>query len=411
MTTSAPQHDIAVAGADPAPDCPRTEDYLPWQDEQLRVDPYPFYARALREAPVSIDWDGAYVLTKYEDLMNYGRLPSVVIEPEWAETGAWAILSDMALGRDEPDHTRLKRMTGKWLTPKKIKEWLKLTEEVTDELLDEIGEDGRVDGSDLAVEVAHRTICRVMQVPEDGAQELRREMRNAMFVLSSARDQSDRDQSVEAHKYMQGRVRQCIEYKRAHPSDGLLDDLLRLQDTGEMSEAEAFATAVFFYTVGHMDASYLMCSGLQLFTERPEIFDAFRSNPDVRDAIVTELVRYDAPEPVITRSTTEDLTIRGIHVPAGSRLRLMLGAANHDPDVYDNPDEFDYTRPPEQSRSMTFSFGTHTCQGKLLAQGEIRVLWERIAARYSRIELAGEPTLKNTDASRHYYTLPLRLVR
>ncbi|CQD23252.1 hypothetical protein BN970_05721 [Mycolicibacterium conceptionense] len=81
MTTSAPQHDIAVAGADPGPDCPRTEDYLPWQDEQLRVDPYPFYARALREAPVSIDWDGAYVLTKYEDLMHYGRLPSVVIEP------------------------------------------------------------------------------------------------------------------------------------------------------------------------------------------------------------------------------------------------------------------------------------------------------------------------------------------
>lgn len=391
-------------------DCPRTADYLPWENEQLREDPYPFYARALAEAPVSLDWDGAYVLTKYEDLMTYGRLPSVVIEPAWAEAGAWGILKDTALGRDEPDHTRLKRATGKWLTPKRTKQWLRYTEEISDELLDDVGDDGLIDGSDLAAEVAHRTICRVMQIPEDGIEDLRREMRNAMFVLSSARSQSDRDQSVEAHAYMQRELVKHIEYKRANPGDGLLDDILRMQDCGELSRDEAFAIALFFFTVGHMDASYLMSSGLHLFTKRPEIFDVFRADPDARDAIVNELVRYDAPEPVIVRYATEELTIRGVHIPAGSWLRLMLGAANHDPDIYDNPDEFDYTRPPEQSRNMTFAFGSHTCQGKLLALGEIRVLWEKIGARYSRVELASEPVIKNTDASRHYYTLPLRLV-
>lgn len=392
-------------------DCPRTVDYMPWENEQLRINPYPFYARALAEAPVSQDWDGAYVLTKYEDLMTYGRHPSVTIEPAWAEAGAWVLFKDTALGHDGPDHTRIKRATGKWLTPKQIKRWLKYSEEISEELLDGVGDDGLIDGSDLAAEMAHRTICRVMQIPEDGIEDLRREMRNAMRVLSSARDQSHRDQSVEAHAYMQRRLEEHIEYKRANPGDGLLDDLLRLQDAGELSQEEAFATAFFFFTVPHMDASYLMSSGLHLFTKRPEIFEAFRNNPDVRDAIVNELVRYDAPEPVIARYTTSDLTIRGVHIPAGSCLRLILGAANRDPEIYYNPDEFDYTRPPEQSLNMTFAFGRHTCQGKLLALGEIRVLWEKIGARYSRIELASEPVMSNTDASRHYCTLPLRLVQ
>ena len=78
---------------------------------------------------------------------------------------------------------------------------------------------------------------------------------------------------------------------------------------------------------------------------------------------------------------------------------------------FDNPHEFDFRRPPEQSRNLTFSFGSHSCQGRLLAEAEVRVVWERIAARYPRIELAGDPVIKNTDASRHYYSLPLRLCR
>ncbi|MBU8808258.1 cytochrome P450 [Mycolicibacterium goodii] len=389
--------------------CPPTRDYLPWKDPQLRVDPYPFYARALDEAPVSRDEDGTYVLTKFEDLMHYGRLPSVIISTEWEKAGAWRIFEEMALGHDEPHHTRLRRMTSKWLTPKRVQDWVKITAAVTDEILDRVGDDGLVDGSDLGVEATHVTVCRLLQVPEDDIESVRREMRKAMPVLSAVPDAGDFEACDEAHEYMRARTKFLIEHSRANPGDGLLDHLLALQDSGEMTEAEVFATTLFFYFVGHMDASYLISSGLHLFTRRQDIFDAFRHEPEVRQAIVTELVRYDAPEPVITRTTTEDLVIRGVHVPAGSRLRLVMGAANRDPDVFDSPHEFDFRRPPEQSRNLTFSFGSHSCQGRLLAEAEVRVVWERIAARYSRVELAGEPVIKNTDASRHYYSLPLRL--
>ncbi|WP_037370784.1 cytochrome P450 [Amycolatopsis orientalis] len=393
-------------------DCPEVTRFLPWTDPRFRADPYPFYAKALAEAPVlRDDYDGSYVLTKYEDLMHYGRLPSVRIAPEWEKAGAWRVLLDMALGNDEPAHTRLRRQTNKWFTPKRVREWAVVTAEIADEVLDRIGPDGAVDGSDLAAEVAHRVVCRVMQVPSDGFQDVRAVMRRAMLILSARPSQDDHAGAEAAMRKMRADAAGLLDFKRANPGDGLLDSLLAAETRGEMTAPEVLATTLFFYVVGHMDASYLMSSGLHLFTRKPELFERFRADPSAREAMVVELARYDAPEPVITRTTTEDLVIRGVRVPAGRSLRLMTGAANHDPDVFRDPDEFDFTRPPEQSRNLTFSFGSHGCQGRLLAEAEIRVVWERIAARYSRVELAAEPVLQNTDASRHYCTLPLRLHR
>lgn len=391
-------------------DCPEVTRFLPWTDPQFRVDPYPYYARALVEAPVMKDeFDGSYVLTRYDDLMYYGRLPSMRIRPEWEKAGAWHVLLDMALGHDEPDHTRLRRQTNKWFTPKRVREWVTTTADFADRILDRIGHDGTVDGSDLAVEATHRTICHVLQVPGDDYDDVRRSMRQAMPILSARPERSDFVLAEEALSDLRRRTAALIEFKRANPGDGLLDHLLSAQDRGEMSEAEAFATTLFLYPVGHMDASYLIASALHLFTRRPDLFDVFRARPDVREAMITELARFDAPEPVITRMTTEDLVIRGVAVPAGTSLRLMLGAANRDPDVFDHPHEFDFTRAPEQTRNLTFSLGSHGCQGRLLAEAEIRVVLERIAARYSHIELAAPPVIRNTDASRHYHTLPLRL--
>jgi cytochrome P450 len=388
--------------------CPRTADYLPWKNPELREDPYPFYARAQAEAPVSRDEDGTFVLTKYEDLMHYGRLPSVVIAPEWEKAGAWSVLKDMALGQDEPGHTRLRRLTSQWFTPKRVREWVSITERVTDGILDRIGDDGLVDGSDLAVEATHRTICEVLGVAEDEIDEVRRFMRQAMPVLSAVPEPADFDACDAAHVYLRGRTAQLIEHGRAHRTDGLLQYLLDLREEGALNEDQLHATMLFFYFVGHMDASYLIASGLHLFTRVPEIFDTFRDEPAVRQSTVSELARFDAPEPVVTRTTTEDLVIRGVEVPAGSTLRLMLGAANRDPDVFADPHRFDVRRPAEHSRNLTFSLGSHSCQGRLLAEAEIRVVWERIAARYSAIELVAPPETMKTDASRHYLTLPLR---
>jgi len=83
--------------------------------------------------------------------------------------GQWAVASQTVIGRDVPDHTRLRRQTNKWFTPKIVKEWATTTAAVTAEILDRMNGDTLDGWHDLSVLPTHRTMCRVLQFPDDDA--------------------------------------------------------------------------------------------------------------------------------------------------------------------------------------------------------------------------------------------------
>ena len=86
----------------------------------------------------------------------------------------------------------------------------------------------------------------------------------------------------------------------------------------------------------------------------------------------------------------------------------MIGAANRDPEVYDDPHSFRTDRPPAL-RSISFGIGPHSCAGQIISRGEARAVFEVLADRYRRIELAEPVEMNNNDFSRHYTKLSLRL--
>ncbi|MDX3638051.1 cytochrome P450 [Streptomyces sp. MB09-02B] len=114
-------------------------------------------------------------------------------------------------------------------------------------------------------------------------------------------------------------------------------------------------------------------------------------------------------ELIITRFPNEDIEIQGVPIPAGSCVKYPIGAANRDPAVFENPDEFDYHRPPDASRNLTFGLGTHACAGQLLARAETATILGLVAERYSSVELAGEPSEVRTDRLVAFDKLPVRL--
>ena len=116
-----------------------------------------------------------------------------------------------------------------------------------------------------------------------------------------------------------------------------------------------------------------------------------------------------APRPVPAPPAEPYRLIQGVHIPAGSCIKYPIGAANRDPAVFENPDEFDYNRPPEASRNLTFGLGTHACAGQLLARAETSVILGLVAERYSSVELAGDPLEVRTDRLVAFDKLPVRL--
>lgn len=382
---------------------------LPWTDPQFRENPYPWYARLQRDEPVYL-LDDTYIVSRYEDVVKYAKVPLMSVEPGWAAAGPWTVVSETILGVDPPRHTALRRQTNKWFTPKVVKEWVQVTSEVTAQALGRIGADGVVEAwHELAVLPTHTTMCRVLQLPEDDVQPVVNAMFDAMLMLSSQPAADDVDKAAAAFGYLSDRIAKMLADKRANPGDGLADALIAAQERGEITEGEAIATITTFFALGHMDSGYLVASGLEQFARRPEVFDAYKQNPESRQAIINEMVRLDPPELSFVRYPTEDIEIRGVQIPAGSPIRFMIGAANRDPDVFENPDDFDFRRPPEASRNLSFGIGIHSCAGQVISRGEAEAIFTEIADRYERIELAGPVEIAHNDFARFYKRLPLRL--
>lgn len=387
-------------------------EYLPWDDPDFERDPYPWYRRAQAEVPVLRDDTGAYVVSRYDDIMEFGKHPAMSVEPGWDLAGPWAVARDTVIGRDVPEHTRLRRQTNKWFTPKIVRDWVTTTAATANEVIDAMTGDILDGWLDLAVLPTHRTMCRVLQFPDDDAEEVMAEMATTMPMLSARPRPGTLQMAEQGFATLTARVVTLIEATKAAPGDdGLAAALLAAQQRGELSDREVQATLLMLYGLGHMDVGYLIGAGLSILAQLPEVYDDFRTRPETRDAIVNEIVRYDPPELSFYRVTTGDVTIRGTDIPAGSTIRFLLAAANRDSEIFTDAQRFDHTRPVDQSRNLSFGMGVHSCVGQVISRAEARTIFEVVTSRFRRIELAEPVEMDNTDFSRHFTKLNLRVTR
>lgn len=387
------------------------EDLFPWNDEDFRANPYPWYTRAREISPVHRSDERTYVVTRYDDAMAYAKLPVMsIIEADWVAPNPWEAFQNTVLSLDPPQHTRMRRYTNRWFTPKLVRQWTAVTRESTARVLDGIAPGQVVDGHfDIAVGPTHATMCRVLDMPEGEVEPLYWALWDAMLIQATAPVEGTLEKSVAGLDYMFRRVEAILAEKTANPGDGLADQLLAMHRSGEMTWREVHETVVLLYMSGAPNPAYLIGAALEVFAARPDVMRDFRDKPEARDLIVNEVARLNPVELIITRFPTEDVEIRGVTIPAGSRVKFPLGAANRDPEVFTDPDTFDHHRPPEASRNLTFGIGTHACAGQLIARGMTNAILQEVAERYTSVELAGTPEVVRTDRLVAYKELPVVL--
>ena len=391
---------------------------FPWNDDEFRANPYPAYERARALAPVHQTTDKTFVVLNHADVMHYAKLPCMRIAEPPASIGAdqpvhpWTAFDNTVLSKDAPEHTRMRRLTNRWLTPKMIGTWAQLTHDFTVEALAKVGAGEPVDAHfDLGVMPTHLTMCRILDMPVGDVEGMFWALWDAMLINATAPGEEIHAKSLAAMNFMFAETERHVRDKQAadQPGDGLVDELLAAHQRGELTWREVLETTVLLYMSGGPNPAYLIGAGFKLFAERPDLMKEFGEKPEIRDAFVNELARLNPVELIITRFPNEDVDIQGVHIPAGSCVKFPIGAANRDPSVFEHPDEFDYRRPPEASRNLTFGLGTHACAGQLLARAETSVILGLIAERYSKVELTEEPLEVRTDRLVAFDKLPVRL--
>ena len=252
-------------------------------------------------------------------------------------------------------------------------------------------------------------IATLLGVPDED-RGLLRPWSNAIVKLYEPAPPVDRRRAAEtaATEYV-GYVRGLIDYRRRHPGEDLLSDLIATRDAdgSRLSEDELVATAVLLQMAGHEASVNVVGNGTYALLSHPA--ERARLTADLVPGAVEELIRYDSPLQLFERTATEPVRIGSVTVAPGQKIAALLGAANRDPAVFADPDRLDLARWPNPH--LGFGAGIHFCLGAPLARVELQASLATLLTDLPGLALAGEPTRHPTFTHRGFATLPVTVDR
>jgi len=321
-----------------------------------------------------------------------------------------AIAKSMIL-EDDPEHRRLRSLVNKGFSPRAVGALTDRVAGLADEILDDLSKrQGPIDLlSDYARPIPTRVIADMVGVTGAEAREFAsimetvtqgftglRMIRTLLWDLRSAR------------RFVSDLIRR----KQSEPGDDILSELVTAEEEGERLSGDELVAMVFLLMVGGFETTlHLITNAVRTLVEHPDQLERVRADPDRWGDAVEEIVRYRGPvHGTKLQYAAEDVVLHGKTIARGSPVMPMLGAANHDPRVFDEPDVFDVARSP--NHHLGFGFGPHFCLGRQLALMETRVALEKLFSRHPDLGLAiptSELQLAAMPGWHRHVSLPVNL--
>jgi len=377
-----------------------TVQYNPFIPE-VHANPYPMYARLRAEDPVH--WSAlmeAWVLTRYDDVVAVltdsrfsadrrqarNRFADEIARRE-EEFGPFGRTRTM-LTSDPPEHTRLRRLVSKAFTPRMVEGLRPRIQEIVDELLDAVAQNGRMDViRDLAYPLPVIVIAEMLGVPPEHRDQFKHWSDEIVGVLGGPlvpQETLERSRVAvhELAQYLSG----VIAERRQEPREDLVSGLIAAEEQGQiLSEDEMLATAMLLLVAGNETTTNLIGNGMLSLLRNPDEMERLCADPSQVPTAVEELLRYDGPVQATGRVAMEDLEIGGQKVTKGQAVLTVLGAANRDPAQFGKPDELDLDRQPNEH--VAFGDGIHFCLGAPLARAEGQIAFETLLRRFAHPRL------------------------
>jgi cytochrome P450 len=348
---------------------------------EFRADPYPSYAWLRREAPVYHSEDaGWYVLSRYTDVSAALRNHELFSSAQGIGDGRES--TRMMISTDPPDHTLLRSLVNKGFTPRMIAALEPRIREITTSLLDAALTDGRFDITrDLAIPLPVTVIAELLGVEPERREDFKR-WSNAFVGTGPDGDdpaayRARNDQMMAEFSAYFGAI---IEARRGDRRDDLISALVAAQeDRDALSTEDILWFCLLLLVAGNETTTNLISNAALALTQNPEQMALLRADPALVPSMLEEALRYDSPVQGLFRTTTCDVTIRGVTIPADQKVLLLYASANRDEEQFPHADRFDITR--EIESHVAFGYGIHFCLGSPLARLEARVAWEELLRR------------------------------
>jgi cytochrome P450 len=294
------------------------------------------------------------------------------------------------LNRDGDDHRRLRRLVSKVFTPRIVERLRPRIQEIADTLIDRVSTDGEMElVSAFAFPLPITVIAELLGVPVADRERFREWSAAMVSPALAAAELEQADASLTAFVDY---LRVLFGERRHEPGQDLVSALVAVEDGGDtLSEEELSSMVALLIVAGHETTVSLIGNATLALLTNPEQRTALERDPALLPRAIEELIRYDGPvERTLVRWAAVDVELRGEKIRRGDSVIVILGAADRDPERFEEPDRLDLAAERE-TRHLGFGRGPHFCLGAPLARLEAEIALGTLLRRLPGLRLAVAP--------------------
>jgi cytochrome P450 len=361
-------------------------------DPEFVQNPYPFYAKA-RAAGDRVHWsDYAMTMATSYAAVNallrdrrFGREPIEPLPIPDHLKPFYAVEAHSMLELEPPRHTRLRALVLRAFTSRRINALAPEIRALATDLAQGMPRDAHDLLDSYCRPIPVIVIARLLGVPEEMAPDLLKWSNAMVMMYQAGRTRTQEDQAVQATEAFVAFMRGYVDQRRATPKDDLISHLIAAEEDGEkLTTDELITTCILLLNAGHEATVHTLGNGVKLCLETG-------ARPGADPApMIEEILRFDPPLHMFTRTAYEDVTLYGHDFKRGDEVGLLLASANRDAAAYPDPERFDPTRPTKPANTA-FGAGLHFCIGAPLARLELQIALPILFETHPGLTLTGSP--------------------
>jgi hypothetical protein len=382
----------------------KIQEFNPFHPD-FQDNPYPIYHRLRAEDPIhriqGFKFD-QWFLTRYADVqavLNDCRfrvddLPQRLEEKAvHLKQGNFKVLTQ-TIGNwlfflEPPNHTRLRSLVSKTFSQGRVELLRPQIQAIVDRLIDDVATAGSADlMTALAAPLPALVSAAILGIPNVDRQQLTRWAYDLFHVFDQPLSLQDYQQINQVAAEFRDYFCELIQDFKKMPEDNLICKLVAAKAQDKLTDTELFAFLSMLFSVGQETTENLIGNGLFTLLCHPEQTDRLRQHPALIHSAIEELLRYDSPVQIISRTATVAVEIGGKTIRQGDKVNLLLGAANRDPAKFAEPDRLDLNR--KESHRLPFGSGIHYCLGAELARVQGQVAINTVLQRLPNLQLHPE---------------------
>jgi cytochrome P450 family 150 subfamily A5 len=402
-------------------------------DRSLDADPYPYLHWLRAQCPVRREpHHDVMMVTGYEEVRALltdrqrfssaieatGPFPGFPVPLEGDDVSELidqhrdeVPFSDQLPTFDPPKHTAHRALLMRLITPKRLRENEDFMWRLADRQLDEIIDKGKCEFvSEFAGPFALLVVADLLGVPEEDRPLFREELQGNKPRAGLALGNAEEEMAHAPLEFLYDRFRGYVEDRRREPRDDVITGLAtaRFPDGSLPEVMDVVRIAANLFAAGQETTVRLLAYQLQVIAEHPDLQELLRQERDRIPNFIEEALRHESPVKGQFRLARVKTDVGGVDIPAGTTLMALQAGANHDPRVFEEPDEFQPERHNARNH-VTFGLGVHVCPGAPLARAEARISLERILDRMADIRINQEK--HGPPGARRYRYAPTFMLR